>query len=179
MPTDLPTGKNLGLAENRSQRSFLGNSWQAKHLLEHKCGSGNLYALELCQIWGYGSDPARQWRGLVYCPACRAPPAKSAHRCYTRFQLRIQAESSQQRAWQSNARVSRCRLCDPFSRRNPEIWIWYQRWEKHQTAATCQFYWYAHKDIYLNIFRSLSSPLYIVYLCAFFHLNSNAQELSK
>lgn len=51
MPMDLGTGINLGLAEKRSQWSFLGNSWKARHLLVHKCGSGNLYALSCVRSW--------------------------------------------------------------------------------------------------------------------------------
>lgn len=48
---DLLTGVTLGLAEKRSQRSFLGNSWKAGRFLELKCGSGNLYALSCVRSW--------------------------------------------------------------------------------------------------------------------------------
>lgn len=42
---------NLGLAEKRSQGSFLGSSRKARHLLEHECGSGNLSALSSVRSW--------------------------------------------------------------------------------------------------------------------------------
>lgn len=117
------TGRNSGLAGKRSQGSSLGRSWKARHLLEQECGSGKPLCSGLCLISGYGSNPARWWRALMFCPAWWAPPAKPAHRCYMRFQLRIQVESSKWRARQSHAKALRCKLCALFSRRNPEIWV--------------------------------------------------------
>lgn len=38
-----------------------------------------------------------------------------------------------------------------------------EEWKKYHAVASCQFYFYTHEEVYLDIFRSLPIPLWFVY----------------